>query len=221
MDISNLITGYNNGQLYGVRPKEKGQIKREYSDVNDPLDFYKNLCKDFPDISFRLSDNAEAEKTQYLNSPYLGYNNSMNQIGENFGGCGQCSISLDIAVVRKMQTDDEYCFIVRGMIDNIRREYAGLEESTKADGFMYTSASIEDDKGRPQRIITESNAPYSTEEQIRQMWSTQKENDKYSKVVTGVKNDLFETFLEMTDKSMARKIKLEGSRKKDYLLDIE
>ena len=69
---------------------------RENKVPEDPLGYYYKLCKEFPNISFRLDDRETALKD--TSKIWLGYNGSMNQVGDNFGGIGQCSISLDISV---------------------------------------------------------------------------------------------------------------------------
>ncbi|MCF0127426.1 MAG: hypothetical protein HUJ70_02600 [Pseudobutyrivibrio sp.] len=169
------------------------------SDSN--LALYKDICAKYPDITFRLDDLNEARKPQYQDNPYLGYNNSMNQSGDNFGGLGQCSINIDISVIEHMQKDSNYKAKVLGMIEVIQREYSNYEMQTKQDGFIYTSVGLEDVGGELQRSIAESNASYSTEDEIKRMWPTKQSDIRYVQIVDSAKRDLFETYMEMLEKS--------------------
>ena len=135
----------------------------------DPLIYYQQLCKEFLDITFRLEDKEEAVKN--TGEPYLGYNNSMNQIGGNYGENGQCSISIDISVIKHMQDDISYEQKMKGMIQNTYDQYSTYEAAAMSDGCPYVSVSFEDNNGQPMRSITQSVSFFSTEEELKAMWS--------------------------------------------------
>lgn len=126
-------------QFYGKKADKNQAVfsaktkKKEESVPSDPLGYYRKLCEQFPNISFRLVD--EETGAQNTDKICLGYNGSMNQIGENFSGVGHCSINLDISVIRKMQEDPEY---EQGMISLIKRTekmYPSIENDTRALGI--------------------------------------------------------------------------------------
>lgn len=170
-------------------------------------DYYQNLCKNYPNITFRLEDKAAAAGK--VGQCCLGYNNSMNQIGNNFGKQGQCSISLDISVIEKMQNDPEYEQRIKGMIENSCDRYSEYESNALADGYSYVSILIEDEGGQPIRGIMESNIPYSTEEQVKAMWSDDKLTEKLKIKFENGKRTLLDSYLEMLEKSDRSKLKLD------------
>lgn len=79
----------------------------QVSDQNDPVAVYQDLCAEYSGITFRLEDKTKPDSE-------IGYKNSLHQIGNSFGEPGQCSISIDISVIRQMQQDPEYAEKVRG-----------------------------------------------------------------------------------------------------------
>lgn len=141
---------------------EKGSVP------SDPLSYYRKLCKKFPNVSFRLEDQETSLKNP--NKICLGYNGSMNQVGDNFGGVGHCSINMDISVIRKMQADTEYEQAVLSAIRQMEKNYSQIESGTRAAGMMYTQVTFFDDNGKLSHSIGMSNQQPSTETQIRRMW---------------------------------------------------
>ncbi len=81
--------------------------KTRDSNQNDPVAVYQDLCAEYSGITFRLEDKTKPDSE-------IGYKNSLHQIGNSFGEPGQCSISIDISVIRQMQQDPEYAEKVRG-----------------------------------------------------------------------------------------------------------
>ncbi|MCM1256327.1 MAG: DUF6033 family protein [Roseburia sp.] len=141
---------------------------QEESVPSDPVAYYKKLCQQFPNISFRLVDEETSAKNP--GKVCLGYNGSMNQVGTNFGGVGHCSINLDISIIRKMQKDPEYEY---GMISRIKQTenmYPSIESDTRSQGMMYTQVTFFEKDGMVSHHITMSHQQPSTEEQIRRMW---------------------------------------------------
>lgn len=135
---------------------------------SDPVAYYKKLCEQFPNISFRLVD----EETS-ANNPgkiCLGYNGSMNQVGTNFGGVGHCSINLDISVIRNMQKDPEYEQGMISLIKQTEKMYPSIESDTRSLGMMYSQVTFCDDNGKIIHHIGMSKQQPSTEEKIRRMW---------------------------------------------------
>ncbi|MDE6905029.1 MAG: hypothetical protein K2P76_08895 [Lachnospiraceae bacterium] len=183
--------------------------KKEESVPSDPLSYYKKFCEQFPNISFRLEDEETSRKNP--DKICLGYNGSMNQIGENFGGVGHCSINLDISVIRKMQEDPEY---EQGMISLIKRTekmYPSIENDTRSLGMMYTQVTFYDDNGRILHHITMSRQKPSTEEQIRRMWGAGKilggtglsfgradAQETVKRICNQLQDAMLDNFLEMT-----------------------
>lgn len=167
----NTTVDYN---IYGKKADKTQSIfsakmeTQEESVPSEPLAYYRKLCEQFPNISFRLVDEETAAK--HPDKICLGYNGSMNQVGTNFGGVGHCSINLDISVIRNMQNDPEYAEDVISRIKSTEKMYPSIESGTRELGMVYSQVTLFDDNGRISDHITMSKQQPSTEEQIRRMW---------------------------------------------------
>ena len=173
MEVGKLNTTVDYS-IYGKKGSKNQSIlsakmeTQEESVPSDPVAYYRKLCQQFPNISFRLVDEETAAKNP--NKICLGYNGSMNQVGKNFGGVGQCSINLDISIIRNMQKDPEYEYAMISRIKQTEQMYPSIESDTRSQGMMYTQVTFFEDKGRVSHHITMSHQQPSTEEQIRRMW---------------------------------------------------
>lgn len=173
--------------------------------TNDPLEYYRNLAKEFPEVSFRLGDRENGFLPGHPNV-CIGYNNSMNQIGENFGEPGQCSIDIDVAVIRKMQSDPDYELRIKSLIRNSVHNYPVYETWAKQEDYGYTSVNIEEEDGEPVRSVCLSRMAYSTEEEVRRMWGENEKQDSAEDFLKkkiyircmSVKNSLIDDYMKLT-----------------------
>ncbi len=168
----------------------------------DPLTYYKKLCSEYSDVTFRLDDMSEAFKNP--DKLTLGYNGSMNQVGNNFGGKGNCSISIDIAVIKRMQSDPQYEQRIKGMIEDSKRRYSEFESDALKDGYQYVSVTIEDNNGQPQRGVAQSNYPYSTEDEVKCMWNSGEYYQRTVRLVEDIKSEAADIFFNMYDESRSK-----------------
>ena len=165
----------------------------------DSLTYYYQLCQEFPDITFRLGDQNEGLKN--INQPYLGYRGHMNQVGNNFGKMGQCSIRLDISVIRKMQTDPSYEEEVKGMIQNSKEWYAQTQQDALEQGYSSTAVYFDDTKGRLQRSVMQTNMQFSTEDEINKMWKQDVFSQKMQIKFNRTNDKLLDTYLQMLEEA--------------------
>ena len=165
----------------------------------DSLTYYYQLCQEFPDITFRLGDQNEGLKN--INQPYLGYRDHMNQVGNNFGKIGQCSIKLDISVIRKMQTDPSYEQEVKGMIQNSKEWYGQTEAEALERGCTSTAVCFNDSNGRLQRSVIQANMQFSTEDEIRKMWKQDTFSQKMLIKFSQTNDKMMDTYLQMLEKA--------------------
>lgn len=175
-----------------------------------PLEYYNELCKEYPDITFRLSDKEEALKHEW----YTGYGGSMNQRGDNFGMPGQCSIDIDVAAIRNMLSDKNYEMKIKGEIEYARKKYSDYEREGLDDGCSYTCVCIEDDGGKPVLARCHSHMPFSTEEELKKLWSNNDYQKKMQFKFDSMKNDLLDTYLSFVDRNLHTKIKYSDISKK-------
>ena len=191
------VTQNKSNDIYASASASIGDVSS--NNEQDPLAYYKKLCGEYSDVTFRLDDMAEASKNP--DKLTLGYNGSMNQIGNNFGGKGNCSISIDIAVIKRMQSDPQYEQSVKGLIEDSRRRYSEFEAGALQDGYQYVSVSIEDNNGKPQRGVVQTNYPYSTEDEVKSMWSSGEYSNRVVSIVDDIKSEAADIFFKMYDES--------------------
>ena len=120
-----------------------GQVQ-EKSEVELNLEYYHSLCEEFPGITFRLEDIRSAIDSNNKGQDYLGYNGSMHQVGDNFGGIGQCSIEIDVAVIERMRNDPRYETAVKSYItdsQNRFREYQA-EDPERPYACLYLMTAV-------------------------------------------------------------------------------
>lgn len=201
MHISNISSNTNLSQLAKVDTVEISAFSINSTVSSDSiLNYYQQLCSQYPDITFRLDD---IETSSQQSNVYLGYKNSMNQIGENFGSVGQCSISIDVTVIKHMMNDPQYENQVKDEINYTVNHYSLYEEETKLCGMQYTSVCLQDENGKFEPAIVRSHVPYSTEEEVREMWNHLESNTK-KEILNRHETqsiDLFDQFMEMLDHS--------------------
>lgn len=169
------------------------------------LDYYNFLCKEFPDISFRLDDENSQDETSY----HLGYQNSMNQRGKNFSYPGQCSIKIDVAVIKHMQQDPKYADHIIGSIKNTKIEYGLFERMGREEGLPYICRNFTEVNGDLQLSITCAGYPFSTEEEVREMHKNDHDTEASMNKYEQMKKELLDHYLEMLQKSNAKKSILE------------
>lgn len=157
-----------------------------------PMEYYQELCREFQGVTFRLGDNA-AQKAS--GGSVLGYGGSMNQIGEGFGHPGQCSIQIDISVIKKMQQNPEYEKHVKGTIQDARDTYSMYESQARKDGYPYVCVEIEDGGARPQTSLVNSKMPFSTEEEIKEMREHEAAQSQIKINFQNIKDSLLEQYL--------------------------
>ena len=193
---SNSIQDYNEAA-------KTGSVDSVQQSTSDPiLDYYHQLCSQYPDVTFRLDD----VETGRQRGRGLGYKDSMNQVGDNFGSVGQCSISIDVKVIEHMMEDSKYAAVAGVWIEESIKNYSLYEEDTQMSGMKYTSVQIEDDNGRAVPSVMSSNLPYSTDEEVRAIWA-EEDGKSTAGVITKQlteNGDMFDRFLEMFDKSQEK-----------------
>ena len=199
MNISNITSNTNIYELSKSSSTKNTSFNVQTS--TDPvLDYYNTLCAQYPNVTFRLDDMETASNQSDV---YLGYNNSMNQVGSNFGAVGQCSIRIDASVIRHMMSDARYENQVKDEINYTIDHYASYEDDTKACDMQYTSVCFEDTNGTFTPSIARSHMSYSTEEEVRAMWNNPDADQTKELLKHHVtqSTELFDHFMEMLDQS--------------------
>ena len=200
MEIGSLNKQTNTYNVLENKKVNKSDFSNTINNTSDPiLDYYHDLCSKYPDVSFRLDD----VRTGMINGRCLGYKDSMNQVGDNFGCAGQCSISIDVKVIENMMQDSSYEISAKGWIEDSISRYSQYEKNNQLIGMEYTSVHIEDDNSRVSTAIVGSHLPYSTEEEVKAIWNSNNEDKNqgflYKKISDNV--DMFDSLMEIFDKS--------------------
>ena len=160
----------------------------------DVLAYYRELCSDYPEISFRLEDRAEGERHEY----WLGYNNSMNQIGENFGEMDQYSVEIDVAVIRKMQSDPELERHVRGILSSMEYCYGNYQTMALESNCDHLCRILElDESGELVEATLVTTGKFSTEEEVRKMWQEEENAAATRRLLQRYEQECMETLLKL------------------------
>ena len=198
----NSVSNLNGGDMQlNVRRTSNPQETEFTQEAQDPLEYYKELCSEFPDITFRLEDYEEHERNPQ--KIILGYQDSFNQVGNNFSDLNQCSIEIDVSVIRHMQKDPRYAQEVRGVIESTRREYSTFARWTLEEGMDHCERILKDGGNH---VITElqmHRGKASTEDEVRSMWNmpgaSKTLSDKSIKrKLDNIQKNMFDSFMEMT-----------------------
>ena len=172
--------------------------------TSDPiLDYYHAFCELYPDVSFRLGDREDALK----NGRSMGYKDSMNSVGENYGSVGQRSVMIDVKVIQNMMENPKYASNVHAWMEHIVEQYPLWEEETQSMGMKYTDVNIEDDDGNGATwSVGHFNLPFSTEEEVRAIWAEEDAKSTAGAITKQLTEnaDMFDRFLEMFDKSQEK-----------------
>lgn len=190
-----------------VYPQGKNTIEK--SETTDALTYYKNLCSKYPNISFRLTDYVNGTNASGYN---LGYNNSMNQVGENFGAMGQCSIEIDISVVEKMMKDTKYAEHANGWIQAFEQNYSGHAVDVASSGYSNFCFTLHDFGNGIETGRTDSHNAFSTEAEVKKMWANDEYKNKATKYTEQKKAALTDAYLKMLEESRLKQILVSKSR---------
>ena len=214
MSVGNVLPSYavNTSMQYnnasGLISKTEAQFKitsQSSSSGDAVLDYYHNLCSKFPDISFRLSDMEESLKHMNDRRPYFGYNDSLNQLGDNYSEMGQVSIDIDAAVIRKMQSNPDFEEEVLAAIENCEKNYGQYQQEAIRNGMPYTDHHLTLDGDRLQESQGYFSSRYSTEEELRRMWDAEEYQRKMGQFFEEQKAELIEIYLKMTESCILKR----------------
>lgn len=214
MSVVNVLSSYavNTSMQYnnasGLISKTEAQFKitsQSSSSGDAVLDYYHNLCSKFPDISFRLSDMEESLKHMNDRRPYFGYNDSLNQVGDNYSEMGQVSIDIDAAIIRKMQNNPDFEEEVLAAIENCEKNYGQYQQEAIRNGMPYTDHHLTLDGDRLQESQGYFSSRYSTEEELRRMWDAEEYQRKMGQFFEEQKAELIEIYLQMTESCILKR----------------
>lgn len=177
------------------------------SNSADPiLEYYHNLCKQYPGITFQLWDMETSAQTEGRS---FGYKNSLHQVGDNYGANGQCSITIEINVIKRMMEDPAYENEAKALIEESQRCYSMYELDTKACGMKYTDVGLQDENGRILHSVGHYPRRFSTEEELLAMRA--ETNKSYADIIKeqiADNTDMFDSLMEMLDKSREKQREL-------------
>jgi hypothetical protein len=220
--ISN-VSGYTNTPYYNISGRKT--VEKKFStnactesvsrisgldnklndEQKDPvMDLYKEICSKYPDVSFRLDDQAaraDYEKKNGTNCcPYLGYNNSSNQVGDNFGELGQKSCQIDSAVLKKCLTDPTYRQNFEYYLNETITEYDTWKKRTLDMNETNMCVGFTDEDGKLGIYAEGANDKYSTDEELKERWGIGGSYDGLLQKFESANDELIDQFMEMLSK---------------------
>lgn len=180
---------------------------KQNSSADPILEYYYDLCKQYPDVIFRLDDIETGLQT---NSRSIGYKNSLYQVGDNYGANGQCNITIDVSAIRRMMEDPSYEIGVKACIEEDLKNYPMYELNAKAYGMNYTDCNIRDNGGSIEHSTGYFRLMPATEEkllEIRGMSNAESYADMIKEQIAD-NTDMFDSLMEMLDKSREKQREL-------------
>ncbi|MBE5908600.1 MAG: hypothetical protein E7278_07180 [Lachnospiraceae bacterium] len=208
--LNNYRSGLTNENKFAMEATKVNSIVQKVS-TDEPLDYYYEFVKKYPDISFRLSDKSSME------NPCYGYNNHTNQVGNNFSNPSQISVEIDVAVIRRMMKDDQFANQVNRLMQNYQIDYSQWQKMGLSDGntnFCILLEEVDWGTGVAEAMIR-APYPFYTEEQSRALNAMYDTSDnKYLKMLAQRRDELEEDFMKMVAERQEDRLTYEQIREK-------
>ncbi len=168
---------------FSLPEKEKG--------FSDELSLYQDICKKYPDVSFRMED-------YQLQGEDITSDFSFYQTKDGFSNSGVPSISIDKNLLTKALTDKHFEKELRENIENVVYNYNSLT-SRGPDDPPYRAIDLTDNNGEIQVGITWANEQFSTDEQLKQMWhvSEKMDNKAFMKLICQIQQETTEQLFQI------------------------
>jgi uncharacterized iron-regulated protein len=126
----------------------------------------------------------------------------MNQVGNNFGDFGKCSIEIDVAVIRKMMSDSSFESDTKNYLNTfIEQDYPQFQATAVRDGMSNMCMNIDLEGNEIQVGATYAHCHFSTEEEIRKMWADETNQTRLNNYFNQKKSELLDTYLAMIESS--------------------
>ena len=171
---NDYLTGKMDNGFKTPKIDSEFQVDKTSDEYKSIMKLYDDICKDYPDVSFRLDDretsNAYQKKYGTECMAYLGYGNSMNQVGDNFGELSQKSVEIDVPILKKCLSDPDYKKAFMSQLDSSINGYQqwintarDLNASNMCIGFLDVGDGVA-------MYSACANVPFVTEVEIRQRY---------------------------------------------------
>lgn len=168
----------------------------------DPImDLYKSICEKYPDVSFRLDDQAarlDYEKKNGTNCcPYLGYNNSSNQVGDNFGKMSQKSCQIDSAVLKRCLEDPTYREEFEYYLDDTLAHYDSWKQRALEMNQTNMCVGFTDEAGKLGVYADGANTDFATDAELKSRWGSGIDKDALLQKIGSDNNELLENYMKL------------------------
>lgn len=195
-------------------------IVEKHGSSDSIMDMYKSICEKYPDVTFRLDDMSACTKYYDKNGqdayPYMGYNGSMNQVGENFGEMYQKSVEIDCAVLERCMKDLDYKSDFEFYLDNKISRYDVFRQEALQAGYTNICVGFSDENGKLSMSVTQAHCAFATEEEMKHQWAMLHNTDALVDKVDETKDEVLENYMQMlSEHSQKIKEQLE-SKSRDF-----
>lgn len=199
---NNKLNNEKETEIFGKKSNNVEQNNSKQTEQDDPiLNLYKSICMKYPDVSFRLDDQKatlQYEQTYGTDCcPYFGYNNSDNQVGENFGKLSQKSVVIDASVIEKCLQDPSYQQNFMNELDTHIKEYSkDLQRAAEFGATNMCIGFVDEGKGLSKYAIN-AHTEFSTEEQIKAKWKLGGNQGVLINKIGDVKNEMLDNYMKI------------------------
>ncbi len=170
--------------LERVSEKQKGKT------YANELELYMDLCKDYPNVSFRIDD---LNGTNNISSEF-----SFHQTKDGFSQPGIPSITLDKNLLIKALNDKKFEKSLRGYLKTVVYNYENITRRDLNDP-PYCAVDILECDGHFQTGVTRAYSQFSTDEQIRQQAGLTKNlsEEKIKQIINNARQRTMEELFEI------------------------
>ena len=154
------------------------------------LELYMDLCKDYPNVSFRIDD---LNGTNNISSDF-----SFHQTKDGFSQPGVPSITLDKNLLIKALNDKKFEKSLRGYLKTVVYNYENITRRDLNDP-PYCAVDILECDGHFQTGVTRAYSQFSTDEQIRQQAGLTKNlsEEKIKQIINNARQRTMEELFEI------------------------
>lgn len=180
------------------------------------VQYYLDLCKEFPNIAFRMSDQ---EASMAAGNPGPGYERNSYQSNPDYSNPETCSIDIDVKILKRMMNDSDFEMKIKGMISTRESNYDTYVNDAMNSTYGFGHIFIQEEKGELVTGFALYHFKASTDEEIKLMYADKsKDYTKNQQSIHIVKNSTQDTFIKMLDKSRL-KMNYANELTKEKLLD--
>ena len=192
MEIGLVTYSYQTSySVTSLKKKEDFSVDEKDIVFSDELSLYQDICKDYPNVSFRMDDYQS--QGNEITADF-----SFHETKKGFSNPGVPSITIDKNLLTKALKDKRFEEDLRGNIKTIVYNYNNLTKRDPEDP-PYCAIDLTYDNGEMQTGVTWANEQFSTDEQLKKMWHVTDimDNNGFLKLIRQIQQETTDQLFQM------------------------